>query len=296
MYLCSGGRHWTGNWTGVELWKFNLQTLQIIKLNSMIEPRNFSCLETVNQRLYAIGGMSSFDFVHQPWLNTVEIYDLEENQWVLAASMNRNIADAAVTVCRGKIYILGGRDNGSITNSIEVYNPAVNKWKYLNNPMNVKRSRAKAVCIEDKIYVVGGWDGSRRLKTCEVYCVNDRTWSSLPDMLVPRSNHCLEVVNGRLLAIGGYDHMGHTTAHVESLNLETKVWSLVGTLPSSRSSLSSCVVPAAEVQEELRNYLECKEEFLDRRCTALRLESSRAWKNNRFQAYFQNNALMEFGK
>lgn len=298
MYLC-GGRHWTGSWTGVELWKYDLHTQQIIKLNSMREPRNFCCLQTINRRLYAMGGMGLLNGVNMElWLNSMEIYDIEENQWSPAPAMNNRRADAAVTVCRGKIYILGGRDEVGITDSIEVYYPILNKWRCLKSQLTFKRSRARAVCIEDKIYVVGGWDGSRRLRTCEVYCVKSRQWSTLPDMFVPRSNHCLEVLNGNLFAIGGYDHMGHTTAHVECFNIHSCVWTLVGTLPTSRSSLSSAVVPAAAVQEQLRRHLECKEQFVDRRSTALRLETARASRNNQLRAYYANDTslILDSGK
>ena len=257
----------------------------------MREARNYICLETMNQQLYAMGGNNQ-----DARLNSVEVYNLEENQWYPVPAMKRTRSDAAVTVCMGKIYVLGGFDGFNPTNSVDVYNSLGNKWRSLNKPMNVNRSGVKAVSIGDKIYVVGGWDGQKRLKSCEVFNVTDKTWSSLPDMMVPRSNHCLEVLDGRLFAIGGYEG-STTTAYVESLNLESKVWNLVGSLPSSRSALSSCVVPAAAVQEQLRKHLECKEEFLDRRSTALWLESSRSGRNQLFHRIQQqtNNPLIETG-
>ena len=288
MYLC-GGHQVLGNWACKDLWKLDLQTLELKQLNSMREARNYVCLETLDQQLYAMGGNNQ-----DSRLSSGELYNVEENQWYPAPSMKRTRSDAAVTVCMGKIYVLGGFDGFNPTNSVDVYNPLGNKWRSLNRPMNTRRSGVKAVSIGEKIYVVGGWDGKNRLKSGEVFDVHDKAWSKLPDMIVPRSNHCLEVLCGRLFAIGGYEG-STTTAYVEALDLETGVWSLVGTLPSSRSALSSCVVPAAAVQDQLRNHLECKEQYLDRRCTALRLESIRAGRNQLIQHIQANNPLMETG-
>ena len=48
-----------------------------------------------------------------------------------------------------------------------------------------------------------------------------QTWSSMPSLNIPRSHHSLEYVDGKLLAIGGYDGDG-TTAQV---NIDT--WYLI---------------------------------------------------------------------
>jgi hypothetical protein len=56
-----------------------------------------------------------------------------------------------------------------------------------------------------------------RLSSGEMYNPDTKMWTALPDMMVPRSNHSLAVVQGRLVVIGGYQRT-ETTSKVEVLD------------------------------------------------------------------------------
>ena len=69
--------------------------------------------------------------------------------------------------------------------------------------------------------VCGGWVGWPAVveEWRGVQCIPDtRSWSTLPDMKTPRSNHSLAVVQGRLVAMGGYQGI-ETTKKVEFLDM-----------------------------------------------------------------------------
>merc|ERR1712098_793331 len=74
--------------------------------------------------------------------------------------------------------------------------------------------------------------------------------------ITPRSNHSLAVVQGKLVAMGGYTGTD-TSSKVEMLNLNTNTWEALTDMPSNRSALSSCVVPFTKLAEEARNTLRC---------------------------------------
>lgn len=62
----------------------------------------------------------------------------------------------AATVCDGKIYIFGGYDGKERLNSIEVYNPELNKWTLLSATLKFPLSNAAAVSEGKYIYILGG--------------------------------------------------------------------------------------------------------------------------------------------
>merc|ERR1719250_479749 len=105
--------------------------------------------------------------------------------------------------------------------------------------------------MDSMLFVVGGWDGKRRLRSGEVYDPETQEWTDLPDMCTPRSEHSLAVVQGKIVAIGGYTGEDYTSK-VEQLNLRTNSWEEIEDLPCKRSALSSVSISFNKLQEEAR--------------------------------------------
>jgi len=229
--------------------KFNCNTMEITRLSKMKEYRNYVSLATHKGNIYAMGGKNQ---VNQR-LNSVEMYNINRNQWYKIRPMHMFRSDAGAATLNGNIYVVGGFDGNTPTNSVEVLSPISGKWSLINH-MKVARSGVKVVAMDSKLYVVGGWDGSRRLRSGEVYDPETEKWTDLPDMNIPRSNHSLAVVQGKLVVIGGYTG-NDTTSKVEQLNLLTNTWEKVEDLPCKRSALSSCVITFNKLKEEVRNTL-----------------------------------------
>ena len=68
--------------------------------------------------------------------------------------------------------------------------------------------------------MVGGWDGQQRLRSGEMFNPDTKVWTALPDMMLPRSNHSLAVVQGRLVVIGGYQGTETTSRTVSQLVID----------------------------------------------------------------------------
>ena len=75
----------------------------------------------------------------------------------------------------------------------------------------------KVVVMNSMLFVVGGWDVQQRLMSGEMYYPDTKVWTALPDMMVPRYNHSLVVVQKRLVVICGYQGT-ETTSKVEVLD------------------------------------------------------------------------------
>ena len=111
--------------------------------------------------------------------------------------------------------------------------------------MSTPRYEHSAVVLNGRIYVVGGFDGEERLKSVECFTPGPvMTWHHVADLLIPRSNFALSVVDGKILVCGGYsDQQGSGIANCEMYCPQTNTWSAVEDLSVPTSALASVVVP-----------------------------------------------------
>jgi len=151
-----------------------------------------------------------------------------------------------------RVYAIGGFNGAAVLASVECYDPATNEWQHLTN-MVTQRSGCKAAVLEDRIYVLGGYDGAERLRSVECFTPgqgpNSRLqWHRVADMLEPRSNFSVAVMEGRLVVTGGYmqeeGEEGSVCAEVEVYCPATNRWSRGKALQVARSALTSAMVPS----------------------------------------------------
>jgi len=118
----------------------------------------------VNGKIYGIGGHGG----PNQELNTVEAYDPATNTWstdvevvspkgvvlhIPLAPMPTARSDLAAAAVNGKIYAIGGF--GGLLNTVEVYDPATNRWTAAANLPTARYSLA-AADANGLIYAVGG--------------------------------------------------------------------------------------------------------------------------------------------
>ena len=165
----------------------------------------------VDGKIYIIGGGAANRKERR--LDIVDVYDPATDTWAKAKSMNHARSGAAVSVVDGKIYAMGGtgwpqipNHPGPFLSSIEVYDPKTNQWTE-KTEMPTPKSGHTASVIDGKIYVIGG--GFRGngpymyLSTVEVYDPETDRWTQEPDMLIGKSGHKAEVINGEIYVFGG---------------------------------------------------------------------------------------------
>ena len=90
--------------------------------SSMPTPRSSLTANTVNGKIYAIGGESTDG---SDIFATVEVYDPVNDTWFTKSSTPTEQSSIASGVVDGKIYSIGGYDLNCLhLNTVEVYDPA----------------------------------------------------------------------------------------------------------------------------------------------------------------------------
>lgn len=72
-------------------------------------------------------------------------------------------------------------------NSVECYDPSIDKWKTVA-PISGGRSDVSVGVLDGIMYAIGGKDESGRKKTVEAFEPSTGVWKSIPDMHLERSN------------------------------------------------------------------------------------------------------------
>ena len=177
----------------------------------MPTPRSYLSTSVMDGKIYAIGGMSNSN---EQWrLETVEVYDPATDTWAKTESINKARSCAAISVVSGEMYAIGGRGWSGIQSepdpylaSVEVFNLKANQWQEITE-MPTPRTSHTASIVDGKVYVIGGYVQEdkeyKNLATIEIYDPATDRWTQAPDMLIGRSGHTTEVIDGQIYIFGG---------------------------------------------------------------------------------------------
>ena len=107
--------------------------------------------------------------------------------------------------------------------------------------MNQPRSSCKAVVYRQKIFVLGGYDGNVDLRSVECLDIMQPrpVWSQAADMITPRADFGVCVVEDRILVMGGITHNGATNK-AEAYSGDKGVWTPVPDMLNRNNGLA-CV-------------------------------------------------------
>ncbi|CAM8914172.1 unnamed protein product [Rhodiola kirilowii] len=146
----------------------------------------FAC-ETLNGKIYAIGGMSS----PSSDAHSSETYDPITNSWTCISNPDMFCYIHDSTLMTGKIYIRG---RTSIVSPIReaIYEPSSNSWQHLDSDM-ASGLRGPAVVADGILYVLDQTFGTKLIMWCE----ESREW-----VPVGRLSSLLTRPPCRLVAIG----------------------------------------------------------------------------------------------
>ena len=177
----------------------------------MPTPRSYLSTSVMDRKIYAIGGMSNSN--EHGRLETVEVYDPLTDTWAKARDITQARSCTAISVVNGEMYAIGGRGWSGVQNepdpylsSVEVFNPKTNQWQKRTEMPTPKTSHTANV-IDGKIYVIGGYiEEGKKLKnlaTIESYDPATDCWTQEPEMLIGKSGHTTEVIDGKIYIFGG---------------------------------------------------------------------------------------------
>ncbi len=147
----------------------------------------------------------------------------------------------------GKIYVIGGwLDGYSITNVVEVYDPATNTWSTAP-PLPTNRHHCAAVSVDGILYVIGGytnttWKSWNPTNITLAYDPISNEWTERAPMIVGRGEHSAVVYDGKIYVTGGNKQLGSVTPVVEVYDPSADSWTEVASMITPRHHHASAVV------------------------------------------------------
>ena len=182
----------------------------------------------LNGSIYMMGGWEENPV---PDVATLLRYDPASNAWTQLADMPDSQGASGATVIDGKIYVVGGKQQGSRVGDLYVYDPATDQWE-IEAPMPTERDHVQAATLGGKLYAFGGFIGSYPSGVTDVVEVYDPAtgdWSTASPMPTGRGDLGISVVNGRALLFGGVNGAG-ITGVTEEYDPSTDTWRTVTTM------------------------------------------------------------------
>ncbi len=155
----------------------------------------------------------------------VSAYDPAADAWDQErAALPMPLDHATGQVVDGSFYLIGGRSNGIVAVSAEVFRADGDGWT-ARAPMPTARGGIASGVVGGRVVVVGG-EGNTAADTgvfpqTEVYDPAADSWDSLADMPTPRHGMAAAGLDGTLYVPGGADHQafGAVATH-EALHLD----------------------------------------------------------------------------
>ena len=151
-------------------------------------------------------------------LSTVEVMDTETLQWSTASSLPHPLHQATATLCGDQIYMLGGF--------------------YRSNKSSKSVFTCSLTALLQSFQSKSGSLGPR-MKTLSL-ASGPKVWRQLAD--IPVVNSVCASLHGHLVAVGGDDPDGKTTA-IHMYNTTTNSWEVISHMATPRSQCLVAVLP-----------------------------------------------------
>lgn len=200
-----------------QVWKYDTVFHNYTLMAHMPEPRYRFGAALINNTIYVIGGRNVSDDTSNPPNNglvkSTFIYDIVSDTWSVGADALEFQGDNCASALNGKVYMVGGYGLGySYLNTTEVYNPAQNSWTSLPD-MPTPRGDLMCATLDGEIYVLGGYydptNNNSNAFSAKMESFNPLTgtWTERPDLLTPRGDAGIAVLQGdRIMLVGGEGH------------------------------------------------------------------------------------------
>lgn len=187
-------------------------------------PRGDGCAATVDGKIYFAGGYAvSFASI----LDTVEVYDPEEDSWSTVRPMPTPRGDAMCATLEGRLVVLGGfwdpANNwtaNSFRREVEAFDPVSNEWAQLKDMPVARGDMAIVDLPNDRLMVMGGETTDEVASRTMVASNEVYQYIAAQDIWVPKApmienrfrfdaayvgNHVFVFGGQRSSATGGYD-------------------------------------------------------------------------------------------
>jgi len=156
--------------------------------------------------------------------------------WTTRSPLLEARQEVGVAVLQGRIYVAGGfRQDRSSANTVEVYDPALDRWT-MAAPMPQGLNHPAAAVAGDRLYVLGGDNGSGAVATNYEYDPRSGVWTTKAPMPTARSAPMAAVIGNRIYVAGGApDQAGRT---LEAYDPANDSWTSLPPMPTGRNHVA----------------------------------------------------------
>ena len=191
---------------------------------SLVDSRSSFSAAAFHSDSFVIAG----GFRNSARTNSVALYDMHINKWKSISCLNHSRSSHSLVSCHKTVYALGGYDDAKYLSSVERLRFEDEKWE-LVAPMQTPRFGFEAVSCGDYIYAIGGFFLNKQLNDVEKYNSNQKKWSPVASMIFKRYWHSACVWQGKIIVVGGLNHVKQEVAEIECYDPADNTWSVVGT-------------------------------------------------------------------
>ncbi|XP_038586253.1 kelch-like protein 33 [Micropterus salmoides] len=212
------------------------------RLADMREFRSNFSVVVHEKHLYAIGGDKEINTN----VDSVEMYNPDNNTWSFVQSLDQTLSGHAVTVIDGGIFISGGFNCKYVCLvSMFLYHPERGST-YLAD-MTHDRAQHCMEHLRGHLYVAGGVCNLRKFYTdqpaCEVYDPVANSWTAFASLPVPHVGAASAVLEGKIYIMGGYCQDDYSESGlVHRFDPTTQRWEIMGKLPGAVTDIRACLL------------------------------------------------------
>ena len=169
--------------------------------------------------------------------------NVAHDTWTNGAPMPTAVANAAVGVLNGQIYVVAGYNaEGSIIADTQIYNPSLDTWS-TGVPLPTTLTGGSAAVVNNILFVMGGSvDGLTYSNAVWAFSSKTQTWSPKAAMPTALNDAAVAVENGIIYVIGGNSTQNVRARLVESYNPATDSWKYKAPLLVGRSEPTAGLV------------------------------------------------------
>ncbi|NWR79125.1 KLHL9 protein, partial [Centropus unirufus] len=202
VLLIVGGRT-VGNGVCREMWAADQNCSTWHKVGDLRVPVYNHSVAIVNDFLFVIGGQCKFDPMGKQPSNKVFRFDPRNTAWLQVASMLERRTRFHADVLSDCIFAVGGGTLlGSLTCTVEWYQPAHNKWEF-TAPFPTPIADHAGTTHEGILYISGGFSRGKTLRDTYSYLPRLGRWVGNKGMASPRCDHGMAAVQDRIFCVGG---------------------------------------------------------------------------------------------
>ncbi|XP_021269860.1 kelch-like protein 9 isoform X2 [Numida meleagris] len=239
--LITGGRT-TDNRVCSEMWAAEQGCGTWRKAGDLCMPVYNHCVVVINDFLFVMGGQSTFDPTGKQPSNKVFRFNPCNASWLQVASMLQRRTRFHADVLSDHIFVVGGGTLlGTLTHTVESYQPAANKWEFAA-PFPIPIADHAGTTHKGILYISGGFSGGRTLPDTFSFLPHLRRWAHNHAMTFPRCNHGMAAAKDGIFCIGGRTLKGmEQWIHVNETEYYCPVsdqWTTLTPSPFSRCQFS----------------------------------------------------------